>query len=153
AEINKYSRGIVSDRNRLYWDEFKQMPICVPPPEEQAAIVRFQEHADHKIRRSIQAKRRLIELLNEQKARQVDQILRHGVRAIVTLSASESDNPAEKLCCWEVVRLKYVAKVQTGLTLGKNYGNIPLVTRPYLRVANVQSGYLDLSKVTHIQVP
>ena len=25
-EVNKFSRGIVSDRNRLYWDEFKQMP-------------------------------------------------------------------------------------------------------------------------------
>jgi type I restriction enzyme S subunit len=23
SEVNKYSRGIVTDRNRLYWDEFK----------------------------------------------------------------------------------------------------------------------------------
>src|SRR5438128_1599603 len=25
-EVNQYSHGIVADRNRLYWDEFKQMP-------------------------------------------------------------------------------------------------------------------------------
>src|SRR4051794_20402491 len=57
AEINKYSRGIVLDRNRLYWDEFKQLPVCVPPTEEQAAILRFLDHVDRKIRRFIQAKR------------------------------------------------------------------------------------------------
>lgn len=31
-EVNKYSHGIVTDRNRLYWDEFKQMPSVFPPP-------------------------------------------------------------------------------------------------------------------------
>lgn len=34
-EVNKFSRGIVSDRNRLYWDEFKQMPSLLPPRAEQ----------------------------------------------------------------------------------------------------------------------
>jgi hypothetical protein len=34
-EVNKHSRGIVTDRNRLYWDEFKQMPSPCPPPQEQ----------------------------------------------------------------------------------------------------------------------
>jgi type I restriction enzyme S subunit len=153
TEINKYSRGIVSDRNRLYWDEFKQMLVCVPPPQEQAAIVRYLNHAEQNIRRFIQGKRRLIELLNEQRTRQVDQILSHGVRGLATLSEAEGDGRAMDPCDREVVRLKHVAKIQTGLTLGKNYGNAPLVTRPYLRVANVQNGYLDLSKITHVQVP
>jgi hypothetical protein len=34
GEVNQYSRGIVSDRNRLYWEQFKQMPSLVPPPDE-----------------------------------------------------------------------------------------------------------------------
>lgn len=153
AEINKYSHGIVSDRNRLYWAEFKQMPVCVPPPEEQSAIVRFLKHLDQVTRRFIQAKRRLIELLNEQKARQTDQILSRELRASVKNQATGVEDLVETPCDWEFTRLKYVAKIQTGLTLGKNYGNAPLVTRPYLRVANVQSGYLDLSKITHVQVP
>jgi type I restriction enzyme S subunit len=51
AEVNNYSRGIVSDRNRLYWDEFKQIPSPYPPVDEQAAIVRFLDHADRRIRR------------------------------------------------------------------------------------------------------
>ena len=40
-EVNKYSHGIVTDRNRLYWDEFKQMPSVFPPPDEQRTIADF----------------------------------------------------------------------------------------------------------------
>jgi type I restriction enzyme, S subunit len=37
-QVNRYSTGIVSDRNRLYWESFKQMPNVLLPKEEQAAI-------------------------------------------------------------------------------------------------------------------
>ena len=40
-EVDKYSRGIVKDRNRLYWDEFKQMPSAFPPTNEQKTIAHF----------------------------------------------------------------------------------------------------------------
>jgi len=53
-EVNKYSHGIVSDRNRLYWDEFKQMPSVFPPYEEQRAITRYLNHRTLVIRRLIQ---------------------------------------------------------------------------------------------------
>lgn len=46
--------------------------IVVPPLDEQAAIVRFLDHVDRKIRRFIQAKRRLIELTNERLAALVE---------------------------------------------------------------------------------
>ena len=38
AEVDKFSRGIVKDRNRLYWEDFKQMPTPRPPSNEQAWI-------------------------------------------------------------------------------------------------------------------
>ena len=38
TEVDKYSRGIVKDRNRLYWEDFKQMPSPRPPPREQVLI-------------------------------------------------------------------------------------------------------------------
>jgi type I restriction enzyme S subunit len=52
-----------------------------------------------------------------------------------------------------VKRLKFLSSIQTGLTLGKDYAGRLLVTRPYLRVANVQDGYLDLEKITEVSVP
>lgn len=63
GEIDQYSHGIVKDRNRLYWDQFKQMPSAWPPAEEQAAIVRFLDHAGYQIGRYIRAKQKLISLL------------------------------------------------------------------------------------------
>ena len=41
--------------------------MCVPPLSEQAAIVRFLDHADRRIRHYIRAKQKLIALLEEQK--------------------------------------------------------------------------------------
>lgn len=53
---------------------------------------------------------------------------------------------------WNTVSLKRIATIQTGLTLGKVYDG-PLIERPYLRVANVQDGQLDLEDITTIEVP
>ena len=43
------------------------LEVCVPPLSEQAAIVRFLDHADRRIRHYIGAKQKLIALLEEQK--------------------------------------------------------------------------------------
>ena len=47
-EVNKYSRGIVKDRNRLYWEDFKRIPTPCPPPDEQVRIAdAIESHCDH----------------------------------------------------------------------------------------------------------
>lgn len=53
---------------------------------------------------------------------------------------------------WRLVCLKRIAEIQGGLTLGKQYEGV-LIERPYLRVGNVQDGYLDLNDVSVIEVP
>src|SRR5208337_642113 len=138
---------------RLYSDRLGAIHVFSPPSKEQNLIVAFLEAQERGFRKLIRIKKRLIELLNEQKSRLTDQILNLGVGADITLSASGIVDQAEMQRAWGVTRLKYVAKVQTGLTLGKIYGDVSLVTRPYLRVANVQSGYLNISKITRVQVP
>ena len=52
---------------RADWQFMGGMAIALPPLPEQAAIVRFLDHADRRIRRYIRAKQRLITLLEEQK--------------------------------------------------------------------------------------
>ena len=52
---------------------------------------------------------------------------------------------------WSMVRLGSVAFVQTGLAKGKQ-GVKDSLTLPYLRVANVQDGFLDLADIKEIQV-
>ncbi|CAM4003765.1 Type I restriction modification DNA specificity domain-containing protein [Helcobacillus massiliensis] len=49
--------------------------------------------------------------------------------------------------------LKVHAVIQAGLTLGTNYANKDLSDYPYLRVANVQAGSLDLDEIKTVAVP
>ena len=42
---------------------------------------------------------------------------------------------------------------QRGLTLGKSYEGEPVVEYPFLRVANVQDGHVDLTEVSTLEVP
>jgi len=54
---------------------------------------------------------------------------------------------------WQVKRLKFIATVQTGIAKGKDNQGKDTVEVPYLRVANVQDGYLSLDDVTTIEIP
>ncbi len=153
AEIDAFSRGIVKDRNRLYWDQFKQIPTPCPPTEEQNAIVRFLTWATNRLDRTIREKRRIIALLNEQKQAIIHRAVTLGLDPSVPLKDSGIPWLGDIPQHWEVRRLKDLATVQTGITLGKDYGSTPISLYPYLRVANVQSDRLDLRNVKHVAVP
>jgi len=64
-QVNRESTGIVSDRNRLYWDRFKQMPNLALPIEEQKAIVAFINTTTRVQTASVSSLDREIELLHE----------------------------------------------------------------------------------------
>ena len=67
-DLKKVFYGLGSGlRQNLDWRDFKYLPCIVPPLPEQAAIVRYLDHADRRIRRYIRAKQKLITLLEEQK--------------------------------------------------------------------------------------
>jgi type I restriction enzyme S subunit len=108
-EVNKFSRGIVPDRNRLYWESFKQMPSLVPPRDEQDQIVAYLRAQDAHIAHFIKAKRDLIALLIEEK----QTIIEGAVTKGVDITATRRD-PAIKWiervpAHWETYKLKHIA--------------------------------------------
>ena len=66
-ELQVRSKGIWISRLQLTDEAFLGAPFPLPPPQEQAAIVRFLEYVDRRIRRYILSKEKLITLLEEQK--------------------------------------------------------------------------------------
>lgn len=54
---------------------------------------------------------------------------------------------------WSIVSLGNFSEISSGLTLGKEYPEYGTEAMPYLRVANVQDGYLDLNEIKYIRVP
>ncbi|TKS55389.1 restriction endonuclease subunit S [Luteimonas yindakuii] len=105
-EVNKFSRGIVADRNRLYWESFKQMPSLVPSRPEQDQIVAYLRSQDMHIARFIKAKRDLIALLSEQKLRIIDHAVSRGLDASVKFQPSSAEWLGEVPEHWSVKPLK-----------------------------------------------
>ncbi len=70
-----YSRGIVKDRNRLYWDRFKAIASPVPPLAEQHEIVCEIGRATTRLRSVSHAARREIDLLCEYRERLVADVV------------------------------------------------------------------------------
>jgi type I restriction enzyme S subunit len=152
-ELQVRSKGVWTSRLQLTDDSFLRAPFPVPSLKEQAAIVKYLDHIDRRILRYIRAKQTLIKLLEEQKRALTSSAVLHGVDAnsetVPSRNAWSDNAPAH----WSRLRLKDVAWIQTGLTLGKNYSGKELRTYPYLRVANVQTGRLDLRVVKVVEVP
>jgi type I restriction enzyme S subunit len=87
--------GAASDGVRVgQWDlsipRLREIPVLEPPPEEQAAIVRYIAHANRRIDQAIAAKRKLIQLLDEQKQVIINQAVTRGLDPTVPLKDSGS---------------------------------------------------------------
>lgn len=67
-EAGSRSHGIVWDRLRLYWDEFKDISIPIPPLEEQTAIVDFLQKEHEKISVLEEVTQRSIDLIQERRS-------------------------------------------------------------------------------------
>jgi type I restriction enzyme S subunit len=53
---------------------------------------------------------------------------------------------------WTIMRLDECAEVQTGVAKGRKLNSTETVTLPYLRVANVQDGFLDLTEIKTLTI-
>lgn len=82
----------------------RNINIPIPPPDEQAAIVCFLDHATRKIDRAIRVKRKLIALLNEQKQAIIQRAVTRGLDPAVPLKPSGVPWLGEIPEHWEVAR-------------------------------------------------
>ena len=95
TEIDKYSRGIVKDRNRLYWEDFKRMPSCYPPPHEQVKIADAIDKECNDIDTTVDRIRREIELLREYRTRLIADVVtgKLDVREVAASLPTEDSEP------------------------------------------------------------
>ena len=75
AEVDRHSRGIVKDRNRLYWEDFKQMTTICPPHDEQVDIVAHLTMATEEVDTAIAHARRQIDLMQEYRTRLIADVV------------------------------------------------------------------------------
>lgn len=149
----KYCTGIMELRESLDKDEFKKLYLPFPSIQEQTAIAHFLGQKTVQIDAAIAIKEQQIALLKERKQILIQQAVTQGLDPTVPMKDSGVEWIGKIPAHWEVSRLKYESKIQSGITLGKVYKQNKLDKIPYIRVANVQNGYFKLDDIAELFLP
>lgn len=134
-DLRKVFYGLGSGlRQNLSYGDIKRLPVLIPPQDEQRAIVRFLDSKLAEIDQLVEGKRRLIEVLNEQKAVIIDRAVIRGIDRNVKLKPSGIEWLGEIPEHWEIRRSKYVFRevdersatgAEMHLSMSQKYGLIP----------------------------
>lgn len=124
--------------------DLQQLILFLPPLPEQRAIA----HVLQTVQNAIQSRRNELALERERKAALMQHLFTHGTRGEATKQTEFGGIPEN----WKVEVLDRCAVVQTGIAKGRKIDEAHAVELPYLRVANVQDGYLDLSEIKTIEL-
>nr|WP_277814979.1 restriction endonuclease subunit S [Halomonas salicampi] len=114
---------------KVFWDH----EIPLPPLAEQKRIATILDKAD-----AIRRKR-------QQTIQLADEFLR---AVFLDMFGDPVTNPKG----WDETVLQDVANIRSGVTKGKKIDPSTAVTLPYMRVANVQDGYISLDDIQEITV-
>lgn len=129
-QITKSSRGVAQPGVNA--TTLKSLQIPLPPLSEQKRIARILDAAD-----ALRAKRR-------ESIVQLDTLLQS---AFLEMFGDPITNPMG----WDTIPLGAIGSVQGGLQVTAKRKPLP-IERPYLRVANVYRGYLDLDEIKTIRL-
>ena len=138
---------------RADWDFIRNRPIPVPQIPQQRAIADYLDRETARLDALVAAKERVLGLLAEKRRSLITRAVTRGLDPRSPLRDSGNPWLGEIPAHWVATRLKFVADVRGGITIGQRYDTSDLVELPYLRVANVQDGHLDLTEVATVILP
>lgn len=126
--------------------------VPVSSVAEQIQITLFLDHETARIDGLIEEQKRLIELLREKRQAVISHAVTKGLDASVPMKDSGVEWLGQIPARWQAGALRWYATIQGGVAKGKDYKGLETISMPYLRVANVQNGFVDLNEVKEIQV-
>ncbi|WJJ93759.1 restriction endonuclease subunit S [Neopusillimonas aromaticivorans] len=150
--FGQLARGMGTAFLRLNTDEFGSVDVPLPCKTEQQRIANFLDEQTARIDALIAGKEKLLKKLKEYQYSYVSQLMTRGLETDGSVKYSGYPEIGDIPLHWDVKRLKFLGQVRSGVAKGKDLGDKETVLLPYLRVANVQDGYVDLSQVLEIEV-
>lgn len=121
--LSLFVTGIREGQN-IDYERLSRAELPMPSEDEQAAIVRFLDHANRKIDGFIRAKRKLIGLLNEQKQAIIHRAVTRGLDPHAPLKPSGTTWLGDIPQHWEQHALWTLSK----LRVERSPGNLPLLS-------------------------
>jgi type I restriction enzyme S subunit len=132
--------------------DLARLPFAEPPLSEQRKISDFLDYKTSQLDSLIVKKQLLLDKLNEQRMAVISDAVTRGLDPSAPMKDSGIDWVGEVPAHWTMPILGYVAEVRGGVTKGRKLPSKETIEVPYLRVANVQNGFIDLSHVTNIEI-
>lgn len=121
--------------------------------EEQERIVSFLDEKCAHIDSVLEKTRNSIEEYKNLKQSIITQAVTNGIASGRLMKESGVDWIGKVPEDWKVTQLRHCASIRSGITLGKTYSkDTELFEMPYLRVANVQDGYVDTNDTAILRV-
>lgn len=137
---------------RADWDTIGDLSISLPTLSEQQGIADYLDRETAEIDALIDTNERLLDLAIEKRRTLISHVVTRGLDPDAPMQDSGDQLLGEVPTHWDVTRLKMLGHVRSGVAKGRNLNNRETVSLPYLRVANVQDGYFDLSDIAMIEV-
>ena len=131
AQIKKYESG--TTRKRISRKNLAKITFSLPPLSEQERIVAHIEELFSELDAGV-------ETLKKTKA-QLD-VYRQAIITEIFKTVYTAK--------W--IRLDQIAEISGGITKGRHLDNGKIISLPYLRVANVQNGFLNLKEIKYIDL-
>ena len=145
--------NMVRDGQAMRYSNFAQVRLFTLPLDEQKSRADFLDLECSSIDKILFKTRSSIEEYKKLKQAVITQAVTKGVRGEREMKDSGVEWIGEIPVEWRKTQLRHCATIKSGITLGKSYSkDTVLIERPYLRVANVQGGYVDLNDLATIQV-
>ena len=145
--------NMVRDGQAMRYSNFAQVRLFTLPLDEQKSRADFLDLECSSIDKILFKTRSSIEEYKKLKQAVITQAVTKGVRGEREMKDSGVEWIGEIPVEWRKTQLRHCATIKSGITLGKSYSkDTVLIERPYLRVANVQGGYVDLNDLATIEV-
>ncbi len=103
-----------STQANLNAEKVRNLPIIVPPPAEQAGVVKVLGATDRRVNRLVRAKRRLLGLLAEQKQAVITHAVTRGLNPHAPTQPSGVEFVGDVPSHWDVQRLSTVCVFRSG---------------------------------------
>ena len=140
--IRALAKGIRERSTDFRYSEFALQALPLPPLAEQAAIVRYLDYVDRRIRRYVTAKQKLIALLEEKKQAVVNQAITRGLDPNVCLKPSGIEWLGEVPEHWAILQFGRVIDLATGYPFNSEGFSFDADDIRLLRGINVSLGVL-----------
>ncbi|MDO9519339.1 MAG: restriction endonuclease subunit S [Pseudohongiella sp.] len=147
--LNQYSQSAAQPGISV--EVIENLPIPVPPKEEQRAIASYLDRETARIDSLIAAKEHMLTLLEEKRSTLISRVVTHGLTPNAPCRPSGQEWMVEIPAHWEVKRLKYVVdKIGSGVTPRGGAESYQSEGIPLLRSQNIHFDGLRMDDVVFV---